>query len=212
VRPTVGQISTLTQAAQARLERLQTLSYALRSPLAPQDHRILSYVIIESANLWAQYSQCLFLSSALGALDRTGTRIVTTPVMNPSQAIDLAVHAVRPQLRGIQRPWKSHELPDFQNKGHLAQTLSYIGASIYEDVDRAVSYPTRVLLDLPTMRNFYAHKAERAARKASALGSHYGLNRPMSPPLLLCTPPAGRVDILVVEWLADLAAILSLMP
>jgi hypothetical protein len=155
---------------------------------------------------------CLYLSSALGALDRNGRRIVATPAQSPSEAIDLAVHAVRPRLRGIRRPWRDYELPDFQNKGHLTQALGYIGATIYGDVDTATSYPTRVLLDLPTMRNFYAHKAERAARTASSLGSHYGLAQPLPPPVLLCTPPKGRADILVVEWLADLAAIFSLMP
>ncbi len=188
------------------------LSAGLKLPLDPAERRVLSYVTIEAANLWAQYSLCLFLSSALGARDPAGNRIVANPARDASHAIDLAVHALHPGLRGIRRQWGPTEQPDFQNKGHLARALAYIGATIYPEVDAAISYPTRVLSDLPTMRNFFAHKAERAARKASALGSHYGLTRPMSPPVLLCTPPPGAGEVLLIEWLADLAAILSLMP
>jgi hypothetical protein len=172
---------------------------------------MISYVTIEAANLWAQYSLCLFLSAALGARDASGSRVVTTPAPDWSHAIDLAVHAVHPKLRGTRRPWTRLEQPDWQNKGHLAAAIQYIEAAIWPDVDAAVSYPSRVLADLPTMRNFYAHKSKRAASSASALGPHYGVTRPMSPHDLLCTSPPGR-GILLNEWLADLAAILSLMP
>jgi hypothetical protein len=212
VRPTRGRISDLTETAQARLDRLQDLSAGLRQPFTPGDRRLLSYVTIEAASLWAQYSTCLFLSAALGARDASGKRVVRSPTHDTKQAIDLAVYAVHPRLRGITRPWKPYELPDFQNKGHLMMALAYIGATIYAEVDAAVSYKTRVLADLPTMRNFYAHKAELAARKAAALGPHYGLTRPMSPHDLLCTPPLEGGGLLLNEWLADLAAILSLMP
>jgi hypothetical protein len=212
LRLTVGRISGLTETAEARLERLQDLSAGLRQPVGPEDRRLLAYVTIEAANLWAQYSLCLFLSAALGARDSSGRRAVATPTLDVSHAIDLAVHAIHPKLRGISRPWSRMEQPDFQNKGVLAKALQYVGATIYPEVDAAVSYPTRVLADLPTMRNFYAHKAERAARTAAALGPRYGVTRPLSPHELLCTQPPGRGDVLLNEWLADLAAIFSLMP
>ena len=212
MRPTVGRISRLTGVAQARLERLQTLSAGIRQPVTPEQRRLLSYVTIEAANLWAQYSLCLFLSAALGAHDSAGNCVVASPASDVSHSIDLAVYAMNPKLAGTRRTWKRHEQPDFQNKSVLARAMKYIGATIYPDVDAAVSYPTRVLVDLPTMRNFYAHKAERAATKAAALGPRYGITRPMSPHELLCTPPPGRADVLLNEWLADLAAILSLMP
>lgn len=212
MRPTVGPISNLTNTAEARLQRLRLLAASVGPPLTPASRRVLSYVTIESANLWAQYALCVFLSSAFGARDHNGRRIVSNPVPDQSHALDLAVYAIHPKLRGIRRSWNSSEMPDFQNKGHLALALGYIGATILPDVDVAVSYQTRVLSDLPTMRNFYAHKGERSARKASVLGTHYGLTRALPPSVLLCTPIPGRPDALLVEWLDDLAAILSLMP
>ncbi|MFL5962928.1 MAG: hypothetical protein ACJ757_08575 [Gaiellaceae bacterium] len=172
----------------------------------------MSYVMIEAANLWASYSRCLFISAALGARDSAGNRLVTTPAADESYAIDLAVHAIRPKLRGVRKTWSRQEQPDWQNKGHLAKAVKYIGAAIWPEVDAAVSYPSRVLQDLPTMRNFYAHKAERAAVSAMALGPRYGVTRRMSPHDLLCTSPPGASDVLVNEWLADLQAIFSLMP
>jgi hypothetical protein len=213
LRPTVGPISGLTRTAERRLVRLQDLTAGLSQPLTPEICRLISYVTIEAANLWAQYSRCLFVSAALGARDATGQRIVAAPAPDVSHAIDQAVYAIYPHLRGVRRDWRRHEQPDWQNKGHLSAAVQYIGAAIWPDVDTALSYPTRVLTDLPTMRNFYAHKAERASVRAEALGPRYGVTRlGISPHELLCTPPVGSTDVLLNEWLADLAAIFGLMP
>jgi hypothetical protein len=127
-------------------------------------------------------------------------------------AINLAVYAIHPELQGESRKWTRLELPDFQQKRVLTQTLNAIGATISPVVDAAVSFQSRVLDDLPTVRNYYAHKSERAARGAATVGPHYGITRPMTPHELLCEVPRGRGDILLREWLADLSAILSLMP
>jgi hypothetical protein len=122
------------------------------------------------------------------------------------------VYAIRPKLRGTRKKWTRQELPDFQNKGHLTKCLAYINASISPDVDAAVSFSSRVLNDLPTMRNFFAHKSRDAASSASALGRHYGIVGRRSPDDLLVAVPPGAGDMLVREWLSDIAAILRLMP
>ncbi|HJZ38355.1 MAG TPA: hypothetical protein VJ204_18950, partial [Solirubrobacterales bacterium] len=88
----------------------------------------------------------------------------------------------------------------------------YIGASVYGDVETALSVQTRVLTDLPTMRNYFAHKAEDADSSARSLGPYYGLSAKLRPEQLLCTVPLTGSDILVREWIADLTAILRRMP
>ncbi len=173
---------------------------------------MLSFLAIETANMWAQYSLCLYLSAAFGARDSYGRRAVANPSSTTAAAIDLSVYAMRPKLRGHKRQWTRQELPDFQNKGHLTKCLNYIGASFSPTVDAAVSYKSRVLSDLPTMRNFYAHKSRSAAVSASLLGRNYGITRSLSPHDLLCTVPPAGGDILLREWLADLTAILRRMP
>lgn len=212
MRPTTGPINQLTQSAETRLARLRDLCDGLALPTTPPDRRLISYTVIEAANLWAAYSRCFFISAALGARDRTGQRIVAATAHSPSDAEDLAVHALHPKLRGKNGPWSRRDQPDWQNKGHLLRALDYVGATVYAPVDQALSYPTRVLADLPTMRNFYAHKAERAADPARKLGRHYGITRRVSPPELLCTVPKSGGDALLNEWLDDLSAIIGLMP
>jgi len=212
MRPTVGPISSVTVIARGRLERLRALASRLVPPLAPEDRRLLSYVTIEAANLWAQYSRVFYFSMALGARDATGRRVVALPANDVESALDLAVYALRPNLAGTKRVWTKGELPDWQNKGHLARLVEIVGPVLWPEVDRAVSYSTRVLSDLPTMRNFYAHKAERAAKSARDLRRHYGITGAVSPHELLCSRPAFGADLLINEWLADLSAILSLMP
>ncbi|HEX2765413.1 MAG TPA: hypothetical protein VHR55_02035 [Candidatus Limnocylindria bacterium] len=212
MRPTTGQVGRLTRQAQRRLNRLNSLAAPLSLPITPELRRQLSYVVIESANLWEQYSVCLYLSSALGARDPHGTRITSSPAPDPTHAIDLAVWAVHPELTGQHRQWDRLEQPDLKNKGVLAKALDSIDATIFDDVDRALSYPTRVLADLPRMRNFYAHKSERASRSAMAIGNHYGITRQLTPHELLLTRPPGPKRALLMEWLADLSAVFGLMP
>lgn len=212
MRPTRGPVSRLTSSAERRLLRLETLARAIRVPLDPADRRTLAFIAIEAANLWAQYSRCLYLSAAMGALDPAGRRTVSTPASNESDALDLAVYALRPKLRGTRKKWTRQELPDFQNKGHLTKTLKYIAASISPDVDAAVSYNSRVLFDLPTIRNFYAHKGLETAVAASSLARHYGITKRLSPPALLFEVAPSAGDVLIREWLSDLTAILRLMP
>jgi len=212
MRLTVGPIAELTLAARGRARRLSDLTIGIGPPVTPEKRRLLSYVTIEGANLWSQYSRSFYFSAALGARDSAGVRIVKTPATSPDQALDWAVYAVHPKLAGKKGPWTNLQVPDWQKKGDLLKTVRSVGPGIWPSVDKALSYPTRVLSDLPTMRNFYAHKAERAARSARALGRHYGITGVASPHDLLCSLPKLRSDVLVNEWLADLTAILNLMP
>ena len=212
MRPTRSHVAWIAVAAEYRLMRLDQLATGIGTPLLPADRRTLSFVTIEAANLWAQFSRCLYLSAAFGARDPAGTPAVATPAASEEDAIDLAVYAVRPHLRGLKQAWTRRELPDFQNKGHLTKALQYVGATIFTDVETAVSYKSRVLWDLPTMRNFYAHKSREAALAAARLAPHYGITRRLAPSELLCSVPPMAGDILLREWLADLRAILGMMP
>lgn len=172
----------------------------------------MSYIVIEAANVWAQYSLCLYLSCVFGARDGGGQRIVASRARTLDEAYTLAVHAVKPTRRGTDG-WNRNDLPDWQNKGHLSKTLRYVEATVVADVDRALGHQSRVLTDLPSMRNYFAHKAERSAASARNLGPRYGLGRALEPEVLLCSvPPNGGGDILLREWLADLEAIFGLMP
>lgn len=212
VRPTTGDIAVLTDAAERRLDRLSAHARQITPPVTPDDRRLIAYIVIEAANLWASYGRCLFLSCALGATDSNGRQIVPAPAATLDDALTLAVHAVHPNLRGTQQ-WKYNLLPDFQNKGELGKAIRYIQAVVLPDVDLALGYQSRVLADLPTMRNYFAHKAERAASSARGLAPRYGLSRSLAPEDLLCSVPRTTMgDILLREWLADLNAILGLMP
>lgn len=137
---------------------------------------------------------------------------MASPVSEIDEALTLAVYAVHPHLRGTNRAWKRRELPDFKNKGKLTETLQYVEASISSEVEAALSYQTRVLSDLPAMRNYFAHKAETAGASARRLAPRYGLSTTLRPEQLLCTVPRSGGDILLREWIADLTAVFGLMP
>ena len=65
---------------------------------------------------------------------------------------------------------------------------------------------------MATMRNFFAHKAERAATKARGLRRNYkGLKLvTLSPAELLCSYEYGRPQTVVCDWMDDLGSVISL--
>ncbi len=90
--------------------------------------------------------------------------------------------------------------------------MDNLGSSNLPDVYRALGFQTRALRDMATMRNFFAHKAERAATKARGLRRNYkGLKLvTLSPAELLCSYEYGRPQTVVCDWMDDLGSVISL--
>lgn len=213
MRATGGSIVDLTEAAEKRALRLRLLLNGLTPPVTSEKQRLLSYVVIEGANLWAQFCRSFYLSTALRAKDSSNQpiRLGVSPT-DMEHAITLAVHACKPHLQNRQGPFDVKDEPDWQNTGHWRRAIDNLQASNAGDVYRALGFQTRALRDLPVMRNFFAHKAALAAGKARALRSNYrGLpSRTLSPAEILCSFERGRPQPVVCDWMDDLHTVISL--
>lgn len=78
------------------------------------------------------------------------------------------------------------------------------------DVLAAFSVPTKVFEHLPMMRNFYAHRNEHTARIAKNL-ARYTIPMRGHPTEILCTRAYGRPQILILDWIDDITAIVELL-
>jgi hypothetical protein len=159
------------------------------------DERIASYVVIEAANLWEGYCRSFYLSSALRAFETPGVRVTVTfatPIRTLQDALTVAVHRIDATTRGRQGPWSPSDEPDWPNKGHFRIALAHVGASNLPKVDRALGLLPSALNDLRTMRNYFAHKAERSASSVRRLPRNYRLTQVTHPMVFLFSPAPGR--------------------
>jgi hypothetical protein len=171
---------------------------------------MLGYVVIEAGTLWLEYSKSYFFCSALRAADQHGARITHQEVFrNREEALGFAVRVARPDVRQTSN-FSFRQHPDWRSPGVIRKLLRTMRASSVGAWELGMGVQSRVTADLPTMRNFFAHKNREASDRARALRRHYGLTQNLSPWELLSAVPPQSQQPLVREWLDDLSAMIRL--
>jgi hypothetical protein len=89
----------------------------------------------------------------------------------------------------------------------LANTLSF---SNQATLDGSLSLGSRVFLDLPVVRNFFAHRNEGTQVAVEAVALQYGITA-FRPADLLLRRALKRPQTLVLDWLDDLYVTMELM-
>jgi len=196
---------------------LSSLADALSRPDDRLHDRTATYVSIEIANLWSCFVREHFLSCAVRqARTATGTSItygVTLPPNN-HDAILFALQVVDPnKFRSIRnrRPLRRRDEPNWFEPAAILRLANVLGWSIEGNIIAATSFPTTVFRDLPTIRNFYAHRSSETALKIKALARRsYGLTV-THPNELTIVRWSGRTQNVLSEWADDLKEVCSLM-
>lgn len=173
----------------------------------------MSYVVIEAANLWATFARAHYVSTALRARLAPSQRVVlgtVGPIRTVHDAVTLAVRSVDPTKVPGNRPWAPRDEPDWQNPSVWQTLIESLGASNAPAVQRAAAYRPMTLRLLPQMRNYFAHKSERAGRNARQLPRAYGQPQDMHPMMFLLQPAPGFRQPVALQWLDDLALTLRL--
>lgn len=175
----------------------------------PLDRRV-AYVAIELMNCWAGFSRALYLSSCRGALDSRHRRItILQPLQTDEDAIRFASMRFNPRLTQLSKLTHRNE-PAWLDPNVLITLLHDVGASNSGDVAAALSFQGRVLRDLPTIRNFYAHRAENTATKSRRLMVTYGLSSTNHPTEFCLAYESGRSQSVLLNWIDELTMIQEL--
>lgn len=191
----------LKGAAIQRAVRLRVLASPLVLPVYDRVDRDVAYLTIETSNLWASFARSLFLSSVFCAKRAGGGKVKCSTVLpSVKDAISFSVATIKP--RGTEPNWGDPFI--------LLRLLGAIGASNFADVKAALSYPTNVFRDLPTMRNFFAHRDEGTARKTARVARAAGVNVQLRPSEILCSRSPGRPQNVITDWIDDVRNIIEL--
>lgn len=202
----------LLRMAHSRLARLKALTISAISPTTDSSARDqqLSYVVLEAHNLWANFIRsyllsCLFLPRRMhGGQVTLGNNAIVSPG-------DL-VHCAAKLQKGPMAPAPTtrRDEPKWHDVSMFLKTCQAIQCSHLMNIQAALSVQTRVFYDLPTFRNFYAHRNEESAEKALALArKQYLITTAVHPTDALTTPAIRRPQSLVLDWLDDMYVVMG---
>jgi hypothetical protein len=210
----------LQQSGLRRVAKLRELAADANAASSQADREIrLAWTLIEMHNLWHGFCRSLFLSSALRAWDGTGKRVAIAAAPAPKsveQAVGLAIQRVNPSRygNGTRTRWTWFDEPKWQEPATLLNCLRAVGADNISVVTRGLTLPTRTLTDLPTFRNFYAHRNRSTASKVGAILPIYGFPRGTEISTALLSPAISgitpRPQILLFDLIDDLASAVTL--
>lgn len=195
----------LYRQTRKRVAYLQTLLPP--GPVTVNRHwdRTVSFVAIEAMNCWASYSRALYLSTCRGALTPQGKRLATkASLYKHDDALRFACVRFKPSLKNYSGPWTHREEPNWLDPNTLLILLQDAGASNAGDVGAALSFQGRVLQDLPSLRNFFAHRAQNTAEKASRKMLGYGLSPRLHPSTFCLSYESGSSRSVLFNWLSEL--------
>ena len=208
------QFSILRRAAERRLTRLRnrTKSALTQGVSDSERDRVVAYVVLEAQNLWSNFVRSYVLS-LLGKPRRVlGGRvtIVNLTLTSPGSVLHLAAKATRGPL--ALAPVTRREEPAWHDVNTLLKTCTQIGPSNQSNIIAAMSLQTRVFADLPTFRNFYAHRNEESARKALDIARRqYLIMKTNHPTEALGKPAIRRPQALLLDWLDEMQSVIELL-
>lgn len=204
----------LQDVACYRLRRFRETAIHTASLSATQEREaILSFIVIETLNTWTNFSRCYYLSCTIRPRTITGRRITVYPAIPDfNSAIGLAITHTRsnvtPPHSGL---WHRRDEPSWHDHNLLMRCCRHISCSNIVDIQAAFSFGSRVFIDLPVFRNFFAHRNSQTGKAASDLGPQYGIPATFRPSQILLSNPLGRPQPLILDQFDDLIATIELL-
>lgn len=213
MRP-VSELSKLAKVLTYRTRRLE----AIARKIAQADNRdcaaVLTFLTVEALMTWANYCRSYYLScTVLKARQIAGCRVshargaITDERSGLLEAIRELKPTALPHIGTGARIETKYE-PTWHEKKTLLTLSRQMSFSNNSDIVSALSYPTSFMDDLPTVRNFFAHRCHGTARKVEGLAAkEYGIAQLHHPADLINKTLSGRAEPLIIEWLLDMRQI-----
>lgn len=187
-----------------RLGELRALSVSAETASGRERDRLLLSVVVESANLWAEFCKSYVLSSAVGVTTLSGARWRATlgPMSNCEQARLFLMTAVG----GIKRPNPSspmHE-PDWKDLGVVMKCCIALGLPNTPAIRAAAGLGLNFLSELAPTRNFAAHKSKLAREKLDQIAAGRGLAVRSDLSGIMLAPGSAGFGTIALEWLTEI--------
>lgn len=212
----VSELHKLARVLTRRIGKLQSLATRVRYKNALDCNVETSYIVIETLTTWANFCRTYYLSCALlRAWQISGNRVSHNawPIADERSALVEAIRILKPNV--FRRITNSNRIrinprdePVWHDKRTLVRISGQMDFSNNNQILSAFSYPTSFMDELPTIRNFFAHRNSDTAKKVESLArQQYGVSRLGHPSEFVNGVLTGRRESLMIEWLIDIRAI-----
>lgn len=204
----------LRRSATRKIDRLRRIvtTATRQTPSRDRDY-LISYVVIETQNAWSNFARAYYLSAFMSSKRcQGGTMTVPTPPCTIADAIAYASVFARggPPLAPGVTVHRRNE-PNWHDPNILLRLASHLSISNQLDIAASVSIGTRVFIDLPVFRNFFAHRNRFSEMAAKRLASYYSVAATKSPQEIVLSVPAGGHQAVLHQWLDDIQVIVELL-
>ena len=169
----------------------------------------IAFVTIESTNVWAAFVRAYYLSWFMKPRTMTGQRVSCSRHFSFQDALLFAIHQRSPRYRGA-RPSRRDE-PTWHDPTNLLSFATAVGVSNFGQIASALSFGATYWSNLPTVRNFYAHRNDETFRKVQAKAALLGLGTNLRPCEFLCTALPSRPQNLISDWLDEMRLTIELL-
>jgi len=214
VRP-ARDLGVLRDRALRALERHRDRADIAARGFPARDAKIaLALTTLDAQNAWAGFSRSYVLSTIILPRRATGGYVQTNGrAASFDDAIGLAVVRHKPYLAPWTsgRTWNRRDEPPWQDPNVLLAACGDLGCSHLNQVQLALSFSTRVFIDLPVFRNFFAHRNRGSAEAARNIAPQYSIPSYLHPQEILIRRPRGRPHSLLVDWIDDMMATVGLL-
>jgi hypothetical protein len=205
----------LGDQARRRIRRLRArASYAFSGAMAhpAQREELVGWVVIEALNCWSNFVRSYLISLLFRAMRRSGARVSigNAAITSPGALIHVAAKAQRGPSAAA--PTNRRDEPSWHDVPLFLKVCVALNPSNLSSIQSALSLQVRALYDLPTFRNFYAHRNEESAAKAVSLArTYYLISGERHPTAVLGRFAPMRPQQLLLDWLDDLDSIVDLL-
>lgn len=174
------------------------------------DDRI-SFVAIEAMNVWASFARAYYLSWFLRPLTISGKRVICSNHFRLFEdALIFAIRRLRSRNYSGVRPSRRDE-PTWYEPRTLLTLAADIGVSNLNEVQVAFSLGATYPTNLPTVRNFFAHRNDETFRKVRDRAILLGLGGNLRPSEFVCTALPSRPQNLISDWLDEIRLTIELL-
>ena len=203
----------LVQRAQRRISKLRALCQDFEGTTDFSQKDVLAtYITIENANLWDSFARSLVLTCALNSAVTGKGALIThsqPPFADERDALLFAIDAVNKKhaanLRRTGHRIRPRDEPAWEDRNILLRIAHGLGLSNEPSISAAITASATTLANMPTIRNFYAHRSELTAKKAAAVQLSYGFASSIHPTQFLNSRLAARPHTILRHLVDDIS-------
>lgn len=204
---TCSDLAKLYAATSHRLLRIDLLCRDLRRLPSGQPRLMTGYAVMELDNLVLGGMRRFLFSSLLGARTLSGHRVTAALKCRSEGEVSAKILSIvnLPKYNKMKQPASvtRDDEPTIRDPRKMEDILIKCGASNVGSVQKALQLNTNLFRDLPTLRNFYAHRNEDTWTKLRTKAMGLGLSSFQHADDVVYAVLAGRPVSLLEDWIAD---------